>query len=142
MIHQVNPFSGFTDFFRPIYSSIDADDVHEGENFACLRECINIFDFGQRGFTLLPSEEDNSLVLVEREGSNQSWPEIAWRVVKIATVIIPLIKLMGAAIYFLANDFQLQEPQEVLERSVEVKKATTSVFDLLNDDLISLFLSI
>lgn len=140
MVNQVSPFSSPLDFFRPIYSGIDSEGLYEGENFACLRESINLFDFGQRGFALLPKGMDDKLVLADAEGAQQSTLEIAIRIAKIATIIIPLLKLGGALIYFLANDFQLQVPQEeVLVERVKVERTDAPVFDWLNDDLIRLF---
>ncbi|MBA3239171.1 MAG: hypothetical protein H0T62_12595 [Parachlamydiaceae bacterium] len=150
MINQISPFAGFTDFFKPVYSDRDASFEHEKETFSCLRESINLFDFGQKGYTLLPEVEDDALLLVEREGSTQSWSEIAIRITKIATIIIPLIHLVGAAIYFLANDFQLHALEDTEDAEdtdnafvehtfIQIENTTTPGFDMLSDDLIGLF---
>ncbi len=140
MVTQVSPFANFSDFFRPIYPSVDMNETLPEENFAFLRESINIFDFGQKGFTLLPKGLNHTLVLAEAEGSQHYWLETAFRVLKIATIIIPLIHLAGAAIYFLANDFQLQAPQENIVRYIplQIEKTTLPVFDLLNPDILRL----
>lgn len=124
-----------SDFFRPIYSNVNHSCAREGEKFAFLRESINIFDFGQNSFEILPNSIDNKLVFVERAGSQQSLSEIIFRIVKIATLIIPLVKLGGAAIYYLANDFQLQAP--TLE-SVRQEIPKTTDFDSLTEDLMKL----
>ncbi|MBA3237752.1 MAG: hypothetical protein H0T62_05290 [Parachlamydiaceae bacterium] len=144
MINQVSPFSSFTNFFKPVYSDMDASYQHEGETFSCLRESINLFDFGQNAYTLLTEVEDDALVLVEREGSTQSLSEIAIRIAKIATIIIPFVHLVGAAIYFLTNDFQLQasEHTEDIEDTdnafkehtfIQIEKTTTPDLDMFSD---------
>lgn len=88
-------------FFSPIFS----DKPHPLEKFSFLRTTTHFFDFGQKGYTIRYYDHNGKLELLEKEGENATWISILLRVAALATVIIPLVMLIGAWIYRLANEF-------------------------------------
>lgn len=89
-------------FFSPIHAGTN---YNPKESCAFLRGSIHLFNFGQKAYRI-QSFDDRSIKAFEVQGEEPSWIGITLRVMAIATVIIPLIMLMGALIYRSLNSFQ------------------------------------
>lgn len=94
-------------FFAPIYS----DQPHPLERFGFLRSTTHFFDFGQNGYLIRYYDHNGKLEVLEKEGERPSWISILLRVVAIATVIMPLVMLIGAWIYRALNTFEVTFPE-------------------------------
>lgn len=101
-------------FFSPIYPS----EIHN-ENLGFLRSAISIFDFGQQSYKIEVFTGDTSLYLSPHEDSKPTWMGTLARIAAILTVIIPLLALIGIAIYRLANQFKVLNTFSALPEEVQ-----------------------
>ena len=88
----------------PIYPN-----THLKENLSFLRFSTHFFDFGQTAYRV-KNIRANGIEVKEHLRERPSWIGTLLRVVAIMTIIIPLIMLLGLAIYTLVNNFYLAPP--------------------------------
>ena len=120
-------------FFSPIYKG---SKKHSIERCAFLRSSIHLFNFGQQAYHIHHFDNQSIHVKSEKKGIKPSWIGVTLRVIVIATVIIPLIALLGAIVYRSLNRFQVMqngqtipivnpaflEGQELLSKINELKR--------------------
>lgn len=110
------------------FSPISSDFAHPLEKCAFLRGCTHFFNFGQKAYTI--RHFDEKIEVMEKEGEKPSWIAILWRVAAIATVIIPVLILLGAWIYRALNDLHIVEnrfeqlPNDILRKIFTMAGAT------------------
>lgn len=91
-------------FFSPIYSSSDPT---VQENCSFLRSATQFFDFGQKSYKITMQKGDQTgFELIEEDSQAPLW-QTALRIAALFTLIIPLLMLIGLAIYRAANTFEI-----------------------------------
>lgn len=91
-------------FFSPIHS----DSYNPQEKCSFLRGAVRLFDFGQKAY-LIRHYDGVEVNLIEVEGIKPTWLGITLRIIAMATLIIPLMALLGTCIYRALNTFQVVE---------------------------------
>lgn len=85
-------------FFSPIYT--------DKKNFLFLNKTTHFFNFGQKAYKVELIDDK----FIGREVENRSsWKSIIFRILLCLTLIIPILALLGMAIYRLNNSFSIKQ---------------------------------
>lgn len=122
-------------FFSNLESPFD---VKNGESCRWLGRVVeSYFDFGQATYEVFEKKgEKTSVILADKKEITLGKAFIiAMKVLSFATVIIPLLMLIGKAIYRGKNSFAVITPLELQAKADGIlnKYSATSIFDRVND---------
>lgn len=110
-------------FFSPIHANPQS--IPE-ERCGFLRGATHAFDFGQQAYTIKSGIDLGKMELMEMGESKPSWFSTLLRVAAIFTVILPVIALIGMAIYRAVNQFQVPLAQTRRSKDSESKVSESS----------------